>query len=81
MNNEDIRSKLIELSDDKYKEFSTDLCPGVDIEVLGVKIPKIRKLAKEIVKDNPEEYLKNPQEKYLEELMLEALVIANLKKN
>ena len=79
MNNEDIRSKLIELSDDKYKEFSTDLCPGVDIEVLGVKIPKIRKLAKEIVKDNPEEYLKNPQEKYLEELMLEALVIANLK--
>ena len=79
MNNEDIRSKLIELSDDKYKEFSTDLCPGVDIEVLGVRIPKIRKLAKEIVKDNPEEYLNNPQEKYLEELMLEALVIANLK--
>ena len=79
MNNEEIRNKLIELSDAKYKEFSTDLCPGVDIEVLGVRIPKIRKLAKEIVKDDPEEYLKNPQEKYLEELMLEALVIANLK--
>lgn len=79
MNNEEIRNKLIELSDAKYKEFSTDLCPGVDIEVLGVRIPKIRKLAKEIVKDNPEKYLKNPQEKYLEELMLEALVIANLK--
>lgn len=79
MNNEEIRNKLIELSDDKYKEFSANLCPRVDIEMLGVRIPKIRKLAKEIVKDNPEEYLKNPQEKYFEELMLQALVIANLK--
>ena len=79
MNNEEIRKKLIELSDAKYKEFSAGLCPGVNIEMLGVRIPKIRKLAKEIVKDNPEEYLKNPQEKYFEELMLQALVIANLK--
>lgn len=79
MNNEEIRNKLIELSEDKYKEFSAGLCPGVNIEMLGVRIPKIRKLAKEIVKDNPEEYLKNPQEKYFEELMLQALVIANLK--
>lgn len=47
--------------------------------MLGVSIPKIRKLAKEIVKDNPEEYLKNPEEDYYEELMLQALVIANLK--
>lgn len=79
MNNEEIRKKLIELSDAKYKEFSAGLCLGVNIEMLGVRIPKIRKLAKEIVKDNPEEYLKNPQEKYFEELMLQALVIANLK--
>ena len=79
MNNEEIRKKLIELSDAKYKEFSAGLCPGVNIEMLGVRIPKIRKLAKEIVKDNPEEYLKNPQEKYFEELMLQALVIANIK--
>ena len=34
---------------------------------------------KKIVKDNPEEYLKNPEEDYYEELMLQALVIANLK--
>lgn len=53
--------------------------PGMDTEMLGVSIPKIRKLAKEIVKDNPEEYLKNPEEDYYEELMLQALVIANLK--
>ena len=34
---------------------------------------------KKIGKDNPEEYLKNPEEDYYEELMLQALVIANLK--
>ena len=79
MNNEEIRKKLIELSDDKYTEFHSGLCPGMDTEMLGVSIPKIRKLAKEIVKDNPEEYLKNPEEEYYEELMLQALVIANLK--
>ena len=50
MDNEEIRNKLIELSDAKYKEFSANLCPGVDIEILGVRIPKIRKLAKEIRK-------------------------------
>ena len=44
-----------------------------------MSIPKARKLAKEIVKDNPEEYLKQPEEKYYEELLLQALVIANLK--
>lgn len=79
MNNEEIRAKLIELSDKKYKEFHSGLCPGMDTEMLGVSIPKIRKLAKELVKDKPEEYLKNPQEEYYEELMLQALVIANLK--
>ena len=79
MNNEEIRKKLIELSDAKYKEFHSGQCPGMNTEMLGVSIPKIRKLAKEIVKDNPEEYLKNPEEEYYEELMLQALVIANLK--
>ena len=52
MNNEEIRKKLIELSDDKYKEFHSGLCPGMDTEMLGVSIPKVRKLAKEIIKDN-----------------------------
>ena len=68
MNNEEIRKKLIELSDAKYKEFHSGLCPGMDTEMLGVSIPKVRKLAKEIIKDNPAEYLKQ-----------QALVIANLK--
>lgn len=66
MDNKEIRAKLIELSDAKYKEFHSGLCPGMDTEMLGVSIPKIRKLAKEIVKDNPEEYLKNPEEDYYE---------------
>ena len=34
MNNEEIRKKLIELSDAKYKEFHSGLCPGMDTEML-----------------------------------------------
>lgn len=79
MNNEEIRNKLIELSDAKYKEFHVGLCPGMDTEMMGVSIPKVRKLAKEIIKDNPEEYLKSPKEDYYEEILLQALVISNLK--
>ena len=79
MTNTEIRNKLISLSDEKYKKFQTGLCPGTKIEIMGVRIPKIRQFAKELVKDNPEEYLKAPEEKYMEELMLQGFVIANLK--
>ena len=79
MNNNEIRNKLLELSEEKYKEFQTGLCPGINMKIMGVKIPKVRKLAKEILKDNPEEFLKNPKEEYMEELMLQGFVIAGLK--
>ncbi len=79
MNCEEIRKKLIDFSDEKYKKFQSGLCPGVDRKIMGVRIPKVRKLAKEILKDNPEEFLKCPKEEYMEELMLEGFVIAGLK--
>ncbi len=79
MDNIEIRNKLEELSDEKYKDFQSGLCPGIDMKIMGVRIPKVRKLAKDIVKDNPEEYLKNPNEEYMEELMLQGFVIANSK--
>lgn len=75
MKNEEIRKKLIELIDVKYKEFNSNLCPGIN-NILGVRIPDLRKLAKEIVKDGDwEEYLQNAQDDYNEEKILQALVI------
>ena len=44
---EDIRKRLYELQDLKYKEFHSSLCPNVD-NIIGVRIPDLKKLAKEI---------------------------------
>ena len=71
---EDIRSKLFELQDLKYKEFHSGLCPNVD-NIIGVRVPKLREIAKEISKKDYDEFLKNVKDEYYEELVLHGLVI------
>ena len=51
---EDIRKELFELQDLKYKEFHSGLCPNVD-KIIGVRIPKLREIAKRIAKENYKE--------------------------
>ena len=62
----------------EYQKFASSLIPGID-NLIGVRIPIIRKLAKKIVKENPIEYLDNAKDKYFEEIMLQALVIGQMK--
>lgn len=71
---EKIREKLFELQDKKYQEFHSNLCPNVD-DIIGVRIPELRKLAKQISKENPREYLEKVPKEYYEERMLQGLVI------
>ena len=47
MNN--LKDKLFELSDEKYKKFHSGLCPNTD-NIIGVRLPKLREIAKEIAK-------------------------------
>ena len=47
MNN--LKDKLFELSDEKYKKFHSGLCPNID-NIIGVRLPKLREIAKEIAK-------------------------------
>lgn len=54
-----ILKQLFELQDKKYKEFHSSLCPNVD-NIIGVRIPELRKLAKQIAKENPKEFIENP---------------------
>ncbi|MDD3367867.1 MAG: DNA alkylation repair protein [Lachnospiraceae bacterium] len=72
----DIRQRLLELQDEKYKQFSSGLIPGCD-NMIGVRIPEVRKLAKEIARNNGEEYLQlSSLERCLfEEKMLYGIVI------
>lgn len=75
MDNKQIREKIFELADEEYKKFHTSLCPNTDT-IVGVRVPVLRNLAKEIVKENDVvEYLKNATNKYYEETLLQGMVI------
>ena len=66
------------LGEEEYKNFHCKLC-FTKYEILGVRLPIQRKIAKSIAKSNPEKFLKLCQSKYYEEVMIEGLVIASLK--
>lgn len=73
-----IREQIMVLADEKYKKFAMSLMPGID-NVLGVRLPELRKLAKKIAKDNWRDYLKNADNDYFEEIMLQGMVIGYAK--
>lgn len=81
MNNKEIKEKLLDLADEEYKKFHTNLCPNT-IEILGVRAPKLRELAKEIAKnENIKEYLENAIDDSYEEILLQGMVLGLWKTN
>ena len=75
MTNKEIRDELEKLSDKKYKEFHTGLCPNSN-EILGVRVPVLRNFAKQIVKEeNIEKYLNNALDNSYEEILLQGMVL------
>ncbi len=76
----ELRTDISELADKKYRDFHSSLCKTSECEILGVRLPLLRQTAKEILKENPESFVKNIKCKYYEEVMLKALVIAGIKK-
>ena len=73
-----IRKQLEKLSEKDYQKFSAALLPNIN-NVLGVRLPVLRKLSKEIFKDKVcEKFLKTTKFKYMEEYMLKGMVICLL---
>lgn len=70
-----MREKLLSLKDEKYREFNSKLLPNIN-NVLGVRVPDLRKLAKELAKGNWQNYKDNL---YYEEIMIQGLVIGYAK--
>ena len=72
-----IREKLFELKDDKYKLFSSKLVPNRDSDsIIGVRMPDIRKLAKEIKDmEYSNTFLNELPHKYLEEDILHGVLL------
>lgn len=75
--------KLVNLKDDEYKEFNSKLCPDTNKEMLGIRVPILRKLAKQILKENNhwDEFVKRDNTIYFEEVLLQGLIIAYSKKD
>lgn len=75
----DIRERLIKLAEPNFKEFSNALIPNVS-NMLGVRIPLLRALAKELSKGNNfREYLKPAKDEYFEEILIKGFIIAYAK--
>lgn len=74
-----IRKQLLELAEDEYKKFSSNLLPGVD-NLIGVRLPHLRKIAKEIAKTNWRIYMDNNNYIFFEEIMLRGMVIGYIDK-
>ena len=72
----EVRELLLEHSEDKYKKFSPALLPNVENKrFLGVRIPYLRTLAKEISKGEAKEFLESFPEEFFEDIMLKGFVI------
>lgn len=72
-----LRDWLLSEAEEKYRAFSMSLLPNVD-NVLGIRLPKLRKKAKEIAKISPDKFLSEYDCLYFEEILLKGFVIGNL---
>lgn len=76
--NQTIRERIFDRAEEEYKLFQSKLIPGEN-RLLGVRLPYLRELAKEIAKEDWRDYLDHAQDEYYEEVMLQGLVIGYVK--
>ncbi len=83
MDQKELREKLKTLAEPEYQRFSSRLLPNVPAgKILGVRLLKLRKLAKEIAGNHAEEYLEavfQQSPELFEEIMIQGMVIGYLK--
>lgn len=77
---EKIREKLYTLQDTGYRDFHSRLIPNIDKEnVIGVRAPQLRRLAKELYgTSEAEEFMRALPHKYYEENTLHAYLIEKI---
>lgn len=74
-----IKQRLINESEKDFQKFSAFLIPNIN-NVLGVRLPKLRKIAKEIYKNGDwQEFINLSDFEYMEETMLKGMIIGLVK--
>lgn len=73
-----VRDLLESMAEPKYRDFAASLVPGED-HVLGVRLPKLRALAKPLARSGGEKWLCHEEDLSFEETMLRGMVIGCLR--
>ena len=74
----DIQKTLLSMQDTGYRDFHARLMPNIDKnKIIGVRVPKIRTLAKEI-KNDTDGFLEKLPHKYYEENNLHAILLSEI---
>ena len=74
-----LQMRLFELQDKKYRDFHSKLIPNIPYEnIIGIRIPILRKFAKEYAKENTEVFLHSLPHRYYEENNLHAFIIETI---
>lgn len=79
-----IKEQLLSLADEGYQRFSAALIPNIESHnVLGVRLPELRKLAKSLAKGDWKSYLNEALERQenecFEEIMIQGMLIGYIK--
>ena len=75
---ERIKSELLEKADPKYREFHSGLVPGTE-NIMGVRIPELRKIARSAAKEDWRNYLEKCCPDTYEEVMIRGMIIGYAK--
>lgn len=71
---------MMSIKDIKYRDFNKKLIPGTE-NIIGIRVPNLRKLSKEISQGNWKEFLEVAEDTYYEEVRLQGMVIGNINSN
>lgn len=75
-----LQMRLFELQDKKYRDFHSKIIPNIPYEnIIGIRIPILRKFAKEYAKENTEVFLHSLPHRYYEENNLHMMLITGIK--
>lgn len=78
MTNEEVKDYFVRHSETKFQNFTSSLIPGSK-PIVGVRVPTIRALAKQIAKEDFRNYLAGALDDTYEELCLQGFVIGYAK--
>lgn len=73
-----LRRELENLSETDFQKFSSALVPG-ELKMLGVRLPKLREIARQLAKGDWEAYLACARDDSMEEIMLQGMVLGYIR--